>query len=354
MRGRDEEVRDDVVRLQAGTLDTLPAAPLSSVQVGLRALRVARSSDRDDDIFLGDQVLDTDVAVVRDDPGATLIAVLLDDLGQFVRDDLTLAAGPGEDVVVVVDLRRDAGVLIDDPLPLERGQPAQLHIEDGRRLDLIDVEQLHQPAPSRLGGRRSPDERDYGVQLVQRLEQAAQDVDAFLGLAEQVSGAPDDDFDLVLDVMRDELVEAQRARHTVDDREHVRAEGRLQLGVLEQVVQHHLRHAVARQRDDDAHADAVGALVVDRPDAADLLLVDQPGDRLDEVVGVHLVRQFGDDQDRVVPLVLLDLDDRAHADRTASRAVRILDAVAADDQRLGREVRALDELDGLFEQLFGQ
>src|SRR6185369_15466162 len=159
-------------------------------QVGLRALRVARSSDRDDDIFLGDQVLDTDVAVVRNDPGATLIAVLLDDLGQFVRDDLTLAAGPGEDVVVVVDLCCDAGVLIDDPLPLERGQPAQLHVEDGRRLDLIDVEQLHQAAASRLGRRRSPDERDPGVQLVQRLEQAAHDVDAFLGLAEQVSGAP--------------------------------------------------------------------------------------------------------------------------------------------------------------------
>src|SRR5690349_15871481 len=119
MRGRDEEVRDDVVGLQASTLDTLPPAPLSPIQVGLRALRVARSSDRDDDIFLSDQVLDTDVTVVRDDPGATLIAVLLDDLGQLVPDDLTLPAGPGQDVVVVVDLGRDPGVLIDDPLPFE-------------------------------------------------------------------------------------------------------------------------------------------------------------------------------------------------------------------------------------------
>ena len=158
-------------------------------------------------------------------------------------DDLTLPTGPGEDVVVVVDLRRDARVLVDDPLPFEGGEPAQLHVEDGRRLHLVDIEQLHQAAPGRLGRRGGPDQRDHRVQLVERLEQAAQDVDALLGLAQQVAGAPDDDLDLVLDVVRDELVQPQRARHAVDDGQHVGAEGRLQLGVLEQVVQHDLGDA---------------------------------------------------------------------------------------------------------------
>ena len=85
MRGRDEEVGDDVVGLQPRALHALAAAPLGPVQVGLRALRVAGPGDRDDDVFLGDQVLDADIAVVRDDPGAALVAVLLDDLGQLVR-----------------------------------------------------------------------------------------------------------------------------------------------------------------------------------------------------------------------------------------------------------------------------
>ena len=70
-------------------------------------------------------------------------------------------------------------------------------------------------------------------------------------------------------------------------------------------------------------------------DAADLAVLDQRGDRLDEVVGVDLVGQLGDDQDRRALLVLLDLDDRAHADRAAAGAVGVLDAVAADDQRRG-------------------
>jgi hypothetical protein len=53
---------------------------------------------------------------------------------------------------------------------------------------------------------------------------AAQDVGPLLGLAQPVAGAPDDDLDLVADVVAHHLVEPQRARHAVDDRQHVHAE----------------------------------------------------------------------------------------------------------------------------------
>ena len=46
-----------------------------------------------------------------------------------------------------------------------------------------------------LGG--APDQRDHLVEHVQRLDQAAQDVRALLGLGEPVAGAPLDDLDLV-------------------------------------------------------------------------------------------------------------------------------------------------------------
>ena len=65
------------------------------------------------------------------------------------------------------------------------------------------------------------------------------------------------------------------------------------------------------------------------------------GDLLRQAVGVDLVGQLGDDQALPV-LDLLDLDDRAHDDRAAAGAVGVLDALAAHDQRAGREVRALD------------
>ena len=64
-----------------------------------------------------------------------------------------------------------------------------------------------------------------------------------------------------VDVVPDELVQAQRPRHAVDQRQHVGAERRLQLGVLVEVVQHDLGDGVAAQRDDQPAADAVAGLV---------------------------------------------------------------------------------------------
>ena len=67
------------------------------------------------------------------------------------------------------------------------------------------------------------------------------------------------------------------------------------------------------------------------------------GDLDREVVGVHLVRQLGDDEAGAA-LELLDVDDRAHRDRSAAGAVGVLDALDAEDLRAGREVGALDAL----------
>ena len=64
---------------------------------------------------------------------------------------------------------------------------------------------------------------------------------ALLGLAQPVPRAPHDDADLVVDPVSDERVERQRPRNPVDERQHVRAERVLQLGVLVQVVENDLR-----------------------------------------------------------------------------------------------------------------
>ena len=152
------------------------------------------------------------------------------------------------------------------------------------------------------------------------------------------------------DVVADHLVEAQRARHTVDDRQHVDAERVLQLGVLVEVVQHDLGDRVAAQRDDQPLTGALAGLVGDVGDAADPAVLDQLGDLLGQRIRVDLVRQLGDDE-LGAALDLLDLDDGAHPDAAAAGAVGVVDAVAADDQRTGREVRTRDALDQRLEQL---
>ena len=101
----------------------------------------------------------------------------------------------------------------------------------------------------------------------------------FVGLAQPVGGAPDDDVELVLDVVADQLVKPQCPRYPVDDGQHVGAEAGLQLGVLVEVVQHHLGNPVALDLDDDAQPDPVTALVFDvgdpgQPAVADLLSIE--------------------------------------------------------------------------------
>ena len=223
------------------------------------------------------------------------------------------------------DVDLDLGQLVDDLLPLQRGQAAQLHVEDRGGLDLVDVEQLHQAGARLLDRRRAPDQGDHLVEHVERLDQAAQDVRPLLGLAQPVRGPPDDDLDLVRHVVPDELGQVERARHAVDQRQHVGAEGLLQLGVLVEVVQHDLGHGVALEHQDQPHAGTAAGLVADVGDAGELALLDQVGAALGEVVRVHLVRQLGDDQAGAAALVLLDLDHGAHPDRAAAGAVRLLD-----------------------------
>ncbi len=247
----------------------------------------------------------------------------------------------GEDVLEVQDHRLELVVLVDDLLALEGGQAAQLHLEDGARLELVDAEQLDQAVTSRLDGGRAPDEGNDLVEGVERLEQATQHVDLGLGLAQPELGAPLDDLDLVLDPVPDERVDRQGARHPVDQRQHVGAEVVLQLGVLVEVVEHDLGHRVALEHDDEALAGAAGRLVADVGDAGQAAVLDQLGDLLRERVGVDLVGQLGD-HEALPALDLLDLDDRAHDDRATAGAVGVLDALAAEDERTGGEVGAGD------------
>jgi hypothetical protein len=102
-----------------------------------------------------------------------------------------------------------------------------------------------------------------------------------LGLPEAVLRAPADHVDLVVDPVADELVDGQRARYAVDQREHVGAEVGLQLGVLEQVVEDHAGDRVAPEDHDEALPGAVGGVVPDVGDALDLAGVGDAGGEAD-------------------------------------------------------------------------
>ena len=162
---------------------------------------------------------------------------------------------------------------------------------------------------------------------------------------EPVAGAPLDDLDLVGDPVGDERIDRQRARHAVDQRQHVGAEVGLQLGVLEQVVEHDAGDGVALEHHDQSLAGAARGVVAHVGDALDLAGVGELGDLERQVVRVDHVGQLGDRQAGAALGVLVDLDDRTLGDRPAAGAVGLLDALTAHDQRAVGEVGALDPLD---------
>ena len=236
-------------------------------------------------------------------------------------------------------------VLVLQLLALEGGQAAQLHVEDRLRLDLGQRELLDQALAGHVGGLGRADQRDDLVDGVQRDQQALDDVGAVARLAQPVGGAPFDDLDLVGDVVAQRLVQRQRARHAVDQREAVDAEGVLQLGVLVQLVEHDLGVGVALELDDDAHALA-GGLVAQVGDPGDGLGVDQVGDLLEQPGLVDHVGDLGDHDPLAFARAagLLDLADGTDLDRPTAGGERLVGAGLAEDQPAGREVGRRDVL----------
>ena len=83
MVARHEQLGDEVFFVRLHAARAASAATLLAVLGDGHALDVAGVADGHDDVLVGDQVLDADVALGRHDLGATLVAVALADLVQL-------------------------------------------------------------------------------------------------------------------------------------------------------------------------------------------------------------------------------------------------------------------------------
>src|SRR5207244_7261142 len=106
--------------------------------------------------------------------------------------------------------------------------PREPQVEDRLRLRLGELELLHQARARVVRVCGGADQTNHGVEVVERLEVALEDVRAPLGLAQLVLRAAGDDLALVVEVVPDELEQRERLRNAVDERNRVVAEGGLQ------------------------------------------------------------------------------------------------------------------------------
>src|SRR5882762_7213847 len=341
---RDEQVLDPVVFLGMGGDHPPAAAPLAPVGGHRQSFDIARVGHGDHHVLFRDQILDRELALVGYDFGAPLVAEAVRQLRELLLENLEAPRLRPEDLLALLDELADFPELLLELGDLEGGEARQPHVEDFRRLLFGQLEALAQAGVRARRVLRLADDLDDLVDVVDGDLQAFEDVLAVLRALELELGAADDDGVAMLDEVLEQLLQVHLLRRAVDQGEHDRAEGGLHLRVRVEPVQHHHRDGIPLQLDHDPDAFLVG-FVPEIADALELLRHHQVADLFDHAVGRDLVGELGDD-DLLLPggLPLLDGGARADRDPAAPLLVALLDALAAVDDRAGREVRALDEL----------
>ena len=163
------------------------------------------------------------------------------------------------------------------------------------------------------------------------------------GLGQQMLGAAAHHLLAEVGERGDHIAQVELLGPPAVERQHVGAEGRLQIGVAIELVEHHLSHGVALQLDDDPHAVAV-RFVPDVRDTFDTLFTNEIGNTLDQHPLVHLVGNGGDDERVAILANLLHVDLGAHDDGAAALVIGGERTRAAEDQSTGREIGAGNDL----------
>src|SRR5262245_2196823 len=307
---------------------------------------------RDHHVLVGYQVFERQLDAAVDDLRAAFVGVLLLDRAQLLDDQAPQHALVGQDLFQLGDQLDHLFVLVDDLLPFEGRQAAELHVEYCLSRNLRELEFIDQPLLVVVRGLRRADQLDDLVDDVDGLLQAFQDVRAAPGLLQLVVRAVAHDLATEGDELVERLGQVENLRLAVDDREVDHPERDLHLRHLVQLVQDDLRDGVAFEFDDDPDfllrgRFAVG-LVADFRNALDLLVVDQVGDMFDQLRLVDLERNLGDDDGVALLGAAPDAVDggpRPELHHSAPGLVSLLDALAAVNEPARGEIRPRHDLD---------
>ena len=259
----------------------------------------------------------------------------------------------GEDRAQLLDLGAQLVGFLLEFEAAELRQAAQLQVENVRRLRLGQVEHLHEARPRRRGVVGGADDLDDLVDVEDRDEQAVDEVEAVLLLAEAVRGASAHDVDAEVRVDAQQLLEPEGARLAVDECDVVDAEALLHRRQLVELLEYRFGVEAVLQFDDEAQAVVAVGQVLDVGDALQFLLPDEVFHLVDDLLGPDEVRQFGDDDALAARRDVLDGRRRARAERTAAGEVGVADAVEADDAPAHRQVGARHEAHEVVEAAVG-
>ena len=143
------------------------------------ALDVAAAGDGDHHIFVGDQVLVRHLArCILGDLGATSIGKLLLQLGELIRDDLGDAGRSREDVFEFGDELDHFEIFVLNLLALEGGETRKAHVENRLRLQLGELEALHEMGACHINVGCGANRLDHRIKIIKGDLESFEDVGA--------------------------------------------------------------------------------------------------------------------------------------------------------------------------------
>ena len=347
MSGGREELRDEILFFRIEIHDAHAAALLPAIFIRIRALDVATLRQDKHVLIVCDKIL------CREDRRSALhylcpalVAVLLDHFADLLLDKI-------HQLFVALQERGELGdqglhllQFVLNLFALQASKLLELHVEDGVRLALGELESLYQPRTSIIHVFRLLDELDDLVNMVKRLFESEQNVLAIFCFCEIEFRALRNDLATEGNKVLEERFQGERLRHAVNERNDVVVERFFDLRVFVEIVQHRLRVRIVLQFDDNANV--FGALVANVSNSLELLLMHKIRDLLQKVGFIDAKRYRSDDYLIVALLALDDLRIATHDHRPAAGRIRMRDVLLIECDAARRKVGALHELQQIF------
>ena len=149
----------------------------------------------------------------------------------------------------------------------------------------------------------------------------------------------------------DHLLEVQKHRLTVDERDHVHAEAFLHLRVLEEVVQNHFGHRPLLEV--DRNANLLGRLVAHLGDAFELFVTPEFVHALVHDTLIDHVRNLVDNDAGATVAELFQVRLCTHDNTPAAGAVALMHARETEDDAARRKVRSGHKFDKRLDRAIG-
>ena len=339
MRASREDLFHVVFVLEACTDDAFTTAVLSLERVNREATDVAFLTERDDLFFFGNEVFVIAIVNSFANRRAAFIAILVNDSVELLKHDGNAAFALFQDVLQVSNCCNEFVVFGFQLFDIQADQLGKAHVNNCLRLDFVEREAILQALLCYFGRLALANNLHDFVDVLRCDSQTFNDVEASCSLLQIELRCTRNHIEAVVNVDLQKILERKELREVIDECQVINAKRRLELRVLEQVIQDNFTNCITAEF--NHNADVTARFIADVRNAIDTLVADEVCNLLAEFGLVHHVRNFGDDDARFALCIRFNFGTGAHTHTAMTREVSFANARTATDNSACREVRAL-------------